>query len=59
MIEYINKEGLTEFYTKIKDKIPTKTSDLTNDSNYMTAEQVTAAITTALSAYGDGNTTAF
>lgn len=59
MIEYIDKTGLMEFYTKIKDKIPTKTSDLTNDSNYMTAEQVTAAITTALSAYGDGNTTAF
>lgn len=59
MIEYIDKTGLTEFYAKIKDKIPTKTSDLTNDSNYMTESQVTAAITTALSAYGDGNTTAF
>lgn len=59
MIEYIDKTGLREFYTKIKDKIPTKTSDLTNDSNYMTAEQVTAAITTALSAYGDGNTATF
>lgn len=59
MIEYIDKTGLTEFYVKIKDKIPTKTSDLTNDSNYMTESQVTAAITTALSAYGDGNSASF
>lgn len=59
MIEYIDKTGLTEFYAKIKDKIPTKTSDLTNDSNYMTESQVTAAITTALSAYGDGNSASF
>ena len=38
--KYLDKAGLTYFWEKIKsaisDAIPTKTSDLTNDSNYVT-----------------------
>ena len=30
---YLDKTGLTYFWNKIKAKIPTKTSQLTNDSN--------------------------
>lgn len=69
-IDYVNKAGLTEFYKKIKDKIPAAVSSLTNDSGYVTAEElsgkgyqtasdVQAAITAALASYGDGNTEAF
>lgn len=32
---FLDKTGLTYFWGKIKAKIPTKTSDLTNDSNYV------------------------
>lgn len=33
-LSYLSKSGLTYFWQKIKSKIPTKTSDLTNDSHF-------------------------
>lgn len=33
---YLSKIGLTELCKKIKSKIPTKTSELENDSNFIT-----------------------
>lgn len=53
--EYLNKAGLSELVAKIqlkyatKAEIPTKTSDLTNDSTYQTEAQVTDAIAQAIS----------
>ena len=37
---YLDKTGLTRLWEKIKDIIPTKTSDLTNDSDYLTSSDV-------------------
>ena len=53
MSSYLDKTGLTHLWEKIKAKIPTKTSDLTNDSGYLTSPNIpyltcsTAAGTTA------------
>lgn len=35
-MKYLDKDGLSHLWEKIKTKIPTKTSQLTNDSNYIT-----------------------
>lgn len=69
-IKYAGETALKELVAKLAAKIPTTTSDLTNDSEYVTATELTAkgyqtasdvstAITTALSAYGDGDTEAY
>ena len=61
--EFLNKTGLSYLWGRITSifatkqdvaaiSVPTKVSDLTNDSNYQTNQQVSAAITAALtSAY--------
>ena len=61
--EFLNKTGLSYLWGRITSifatkqdvaaiSVPTKVSDLTNDSNYQTGQQVSAAITAALtSAY--------
>lgn len=61
--EFLNKTGLAYLWGRITAifatkqdvaaiSVPTKVSDLTNDSNYQTGQQVSAAITAALtSAY--------
>lgn len=61
--EFLNKTGLSYLWGRITAifatkqevaaiSVPTKVSDLTNDSNYQTGQQVSAAITAALtSAY--------
>ena len=36
-MKYLDKDGLLYLWGKIKAKIPTKTSDLTNDSGYLTS----------------------
>ena len=38
--KYLSLEKMSEFLALIKAKIPTKTSDLTNDSKFITIEQV-------------------
>ena len=38
--KYLSLEKMSEFLALIKAKIPTKTSDLTNDSKFITMEQV-------------------
>lgn len=35
-MKYLDKDGLSYFYSKVKGKIPTKVSDLTNDSGFTT-----------------------
>ena len=35
---YLNKDGLTYLWSKIKEKIPTKLSELTNDSGFVTKD---------------------
>lgn len=35
---YLDKTGLGEFWAKIKGIVPTKVSDLTNDSGYVTTD---------------------
>ena len=37
-MNYLDKTGMAYFWNKIKERIPTKTSELTNDSNYITSE---------------------
>lgn len=39
MAKVLNSDGLSHLWEKIKALIPTKTSDLTNDSNYITSAQ--------------------
>lgn len=62
MAKYLDLEGLQSFKTKqdaanaatyaTKESVPTKVSQLTNDSNYQTASQVASAISSAVaSAY--------
>lgn len=52
--EYLDKEGLAYLWQKIKarfadkNSVPTKVSQLTNDSNYQTDVQVNSAIATAI-----------
>ena len=57
--EFLNKTGLSYLWGRITAifatkqdvaaiSVPTKVSDLTNDSNYQTGQQVSAAITAAL-----------
>lgn len=52
--DYLSKAGVGELVANIKAKyatktsIPTKVSDLTNDSNFRTGDQVDAAITSAI-----------
>ena len=36
--KYLDNTGLTHLWDILKTKIPTKTSDLTNDSGYLTSE---------------------
>ena len=43
-INYLNKTGLGELWGKIKGLIPTKVSDLNNDSGFQTQAQVESAI---------------
>lgn len=38
-VKYVDINSLTRFKTKIEEKIPTKTSDLSNDSGYLTSHQ--------------------
>ena len=38
--KYLDLDGLTRYDGKIKQKIPTKTSDLTNDSGFITDSKV-------------------
>lgn len=52
-INYLNKTGLEELWVKIKGLIPTKVSDLNNDSGFQTQAQVNALIAAA----GDDDTT--
>lgn len=53
-ITFLNEIGTAELVAKIKAKyakktdVPTKVSDLTNDSNYQTETQVNSAITSAI-----------
>jgi len=42
MAKYLNSDGLAYLWNKIKAAIPTKTSQLTNDSGYKKVEVVTA-----------------
>lgn len=44
----IDENGILYIYNKIKGEMPTKTSDLLNDSTFQTAQQVASAITTAI-----------
>lgn len=37
-INYLDKAGLSTLWSKIKGIIPTKTSDLTNDSGFVTTD---------------------
>lgn len=37
-INYLDKTGLTTLWGKIKALVPTKTSDLTNDSGFVTTD---------------------
>lgn len=59
MDKYLNLTVLTYFYNRIKtlfaskSEIPTKTSDLTNDSNFATVSQIPTA-TSDLTNDGDG-----
>ena len=41
---YLDKTGLTYLWGKIKNQIPTKTSDLTNDSNFVTSTQLSTKV---------------
>lgn len=63
--KYLNDSGLSRFLTKLKSIIPTKTSDLTNDSGFITSapnDRVSQYNTTAnanyplLMKYTSGNT---
>ncbi len=51
LIESIKVNGTTQGITSkaVDISVPTRTSDITNDSDYQTSTQVSAAITTALS----------
>lgn len=40
MAEYLDKDGLLYYHKKIIQKIPTKTSDITNDSGYVTSSSI-------------------
>lgn len=33
---FLDPDGVAYFWSKVKERIPTKTSDLTNDSGYIT-----------------------
>ncbi len=44
----IDENGILYIYNKIKGEMPTKTSDLINDSTYQTAQNVANAITAAI-----------
>lgn len=46
--DYLNKTGLGLVWAKIKALVPTKTSDLTNDSGFQTSSQVSTSINTAI-----------
>lgn len=46
-INYLNKTGLGELWGKIKTLVPTKVSDLNNDSGFQTQAQVNALIAAA------------
>ena len=37
-MKYLDEKGLSYFWNKIKAKIPSKTSELTNDSNFISSE---------------------
>lgn len=52
-INYLNKTGLGTLWGKIKALVPTKVSDLNNDSGFQTQAQVNALIAAA----GDNDTT--
>lgn len=45
-MKYLSQEGLTYLWSKIKALIPTKVSDLQNDSNFITSASVPTAETT-------------
>lgn len=45
MADYLNSSGLSSLWAKIKGIIPTKTSDLTNDSEFITNDDIIANIT--------------
>lgn len=51
-MKYLDKNGLTYLWSKIKSKIPTKTSDLTNDSGYITSYTETDPVFEASAASG-------
>lgn len=42
--EFLDKDGLLYYHSKIKETIPTKTSDLTNDSGFILEGQLAGAI---------------
>ena len=46
----IDDNGVLFLYNKIKGEMPTKTSDLANDSTFQTATQVATSINTAIQA---------
>lgn len=49
---YLDKSGLSTLWGKIKNLIPTKTSDLTNDSGFLTSYTETDPVFTASAAHG-------
>ena len=51
-MKYLDKNGLTYLWSKIKSKIPTKTSDLKNDSGYITSYTETDPVFEASAASG-------
>lgn len=51
-MKYLDKNGLTYLWSKIKSKIPTKTSDLTNDSGYITGYTETDPVFNSSAASG-------
>lgn len=44
--KFLDLSGLQRFFNKLKGIIPTKTSDLTNDSNFTTADSALSGTST-------------
>lgn len=65
MVTYLDNAGVTQILTKIKSllakkaeitSIPTKTSQLTNDSDFATSSDVSSSIATELNALRNNDT---
>lgn len=58
MAKYLDYSGLSDLWVKIKAKIPTKVSDLTNDSGFVTSSGVTSVRVQATSPVASSTSTA-